>query len=179
MGKLECGKNAWFVDASTSYGIGGCAGYSYFLVKNEELNEIFKLYHEDTQKELMNIPLKRLPIAYIELIAALVGISVFSGFHPNKLINLYTDNTDVVAWLRKGRCSAGLGFKLLAAIEFFKRKHALKLSVKHIPGSQNNSADELSRGKIPTWLQKRGQRLEVNVRSLTCLIKNPLRFWVS
>ena len=113
LGKLECGKNAWFVDASTSYGIGGCAGYSYFLVKNEELNEIFKLYHEDTQKELMDIPLKRLPIAYIELIAALVGVSVFSEFHPNKLINLYTDNTDVVAWLRKGRCSAGLGFMLM------------------------------------------------------------------
>ena len=43
----------------------------------------------------MDIPNQRLPIAYIELIAALVGISAFSKYHPNKLINLYTDNTDM------------------------------------------------------------------------------------
>ena len=82
------------------------------MVKNEHLQEIFALYREETQKELINIPIQRLPIAYIELIAALVGISVFSKYQPNKLINLYTDNTDLVAWLRKGRCSAGLWFKL-------------------------------------------------------------------
>ena len=91
------------------------------MVSNTDLYEIFALYQRGTQKELMNIPLPRLPIAYIELIAALVGISDFSKYQPNKLVNLFSDNTDVVAWLRKGRCSAGLGFKLLAAIEFFKR----------------------------------------------------------
>ena len=142
-----------------------------------ELTEIFKLYQQGTQNDLMDIPRQRLPIAYIELIAALVGISVFSELQPIKLINLYTDNTDVVAWLRKGRCSAGLGFKLLAAFEFFKRKHRLKISVNHIPGYKNNSADKLSRGSIPTWLKLRGKRLKVDLHSLTCLIRNPLRFW--
>ena len=72
---------------------------SSFMVKNEDRREIFTLFRQGTQKELMNIPKTRLPIAYIELIAALVGISVFSEYQPNKLINLYTDNTDVVAWL--------------------------------------------------------------------------------
>ena len=80
------------------------------------LGKFFALYREGTQKTQMNISLKRLPIAYIELIATLVGISVFSEYQPNKLINLYTDNTDVVAWLQKGRCSAGLGFIMLSAI---------------------------------------------------------------
>ena len=69
------------------------------MVKNEHLQKIFALYREETQKELINIPIQRLPIAYIELIAALVGIAIFSKFQPNKLINLYTDNADVVAWL--------------------------------------------------------------------------------
>ena len=68
------------------------------MMKNEQLKEIFGFYRDGTQRELMGIPLQRLPIAYIELIAALVGISVLSQFHTNKLINLYTDNTDVVAW---------------------------------------------------------------------------------
>ena len=45
------------------------------MVKNEDLREIFEFYREGTHKELMDIPKQRLPIAYIELIAALVGIS--------------------------------------------------------------------------------------------------------
>ena len=147
------------------------------MINNKDLYKIFGLYHQGTQKELMNIPLPRLPIAYIELIAALVGISVFSKFQPNKLINLFTDNTDVVAWLRKGRCSAGLGFKLLAAVEFFKRKHNLKISVRHIPGIQNNSADSLSRGRVPAWLKLKGKRLDVDINRLATLIKQPLQFW--
>ena len=53
LGKLEHGKHAWFVDASTSWGIGGCAGYNYFMVKNSDLHEIFALYQRGTQKELM------------------------------------------------------------------------------------------------------------------------------
>ena len=93
------------------------------------------------------------------------------------IVTLFSDNTDVVAWLRKSRCSAGLGFKLLAGIEFFKRKHMLKITAKHIPGIQNNSADCLSRGKIPKWLQTRGTRLWLNINSLAQLIEHPLRFW--
>ena len=34
--------------------------------------------------------------------------------------------------MRKSRCSAGIGFKILAKIEYFKRKHRLKISPKHI-----------------------------------------------
>ena len=69
----------------------------------------------------MGIPQSRLPIAYIELIAVLVGFSVFAKNYIHQLVTLYSDNTDVVSWLRKGRCREGIGFKLLAAIEFFKR----------------------------------------------------------
>ena len=147
------------------------------MIKNTDLYKIFALYHRGTEKGLMNIHLPRLPITYIELIAALVGISVFSKFLTYKLINLLTGNTDVVAWLRKGRCSEVLGFKLLAAIEFFKRKHNLKISVRHIPGIQNNSADELSRGSVPNWLKLKGRRTNVYINYRKTLIKKPLHFW--
>ena len=69
------------------------------MVKNEHLRENFALYRQGRQKELMNIPITRLPIAHIELIVALTGISVLSEYQPRKLINFYTDNMDVVAWL--------------------------------------------------------------------------------
>ena len=138
------------------------------MIKNTDLYKIFALYQQGTQKDLMNLLLPRLSIAYIELIAA---------FQPNNLINLFMENTDMVPRLRKGRCSAGLGFKLLAAIEFFKLKYNLKISVRHIPGIQNNSADSLSRGSVPTWLKLKGKRPDVDINCLTTLIKKPLQFW--
>ena len=90
-------KNNWFVDASTSWGIGGCAGCFYFSVPNKDLSNIFSLYGACPERGNFQIPEKRLPIAYIELIAALVGFSVFSHKSPHTIISLFSDNTDVVA----------------------------------------------------------------------------------
>ena len=39
----------------------------------------------------MGIPQSRLPIAYIELIAVLVGFSVFAKNYSNQLVTLYSD----------------------------------------------------------------------------------------
>lgn len=165
------------MDASTSWGIGGCAGPFYFSVSNKDLEGIFALYGRCPNKTHFEIPEHRLPIAYIELIAALVGFSLFSPKTPSTLISLFSDNTDVVAWLRKSRCAAGIGFKILAGIEFYKKKHILKISPKHIPGSDNVSADCLSRGKIPNHLRERGTRLWADIDLLIRLIQQPLMFW--
>ena len=177
LGSLPRARDAWFVDASTSWGIGGLAGRTYFMLPNDQLRGIFALYHSGTHKDLMGIPQSRLPIAYIELIAVLVGFSVFAKNHSNQLVTLYSDNTDVVSWLRKGRCRAGIGFKLLAAIEFFKRTHNLKISARHIPGKHNISADILSRGMIPGWLTRDSCRQTVNISFLYRLINDPLTYW--
>ena len=83
-------------------------------------------------------------------------------------------------WLHgceKGDALQVLDFKFLAAVEYFKRKHNLKISVRHIPGIQNKSADKLSRGSVPTWLKLRGKRLVVTIDRLASLIKKPLQFW--
>ena len=149
------------------------------MLHNENMNNIFSLYNVDSHKHLMEIPAKRLPIAYIELIAVLVGFSVFADANQNHLITIYSDNTDVVSWLQKGRCSAGIGFKLLAAIEFYKRKFHLKISARHIRGIHNNTADSLSRGTIPSWLSRCGCRRMVNVDVLYNLINAPEIFWTS
>ena len=178
LGSLPSARDAWFVDASTSWGIGGCAGRSYFMLPNKQMTAIFALYHSGTHKHLMGIPTSRLPIAYIELIAVLVGFSVFAKNYNNQLVTLYSDNTDVVSWLRRGRCRAGIGFKLLAAIEFFKRTYHLTISARHIPGKYNISADTLSRGSIPKWLSRNSCRHPVNVSLLYELINEPLAFWM-
>ena len=177
LGSLPRAPDAWFVDASTTWGIGGYAGRNYFMVPNHRLTPLFALYHSGTHRDLMGIPKSRLPIAYIELIAVVVGFSVFAENHSNQLVTLYSDNTDVVSWLQKGRCRAGIGFKLLAAIEFFKRTYQLKISARHIPGRHNISADFLSRGSIPDWLTRDGCRRMINIPFLYALIKEPLTFW--
>ena len=97
LNRLSRSENNWFGDASTSWGIGGCAGGFYFSVPNKDLTTIFSLYGACPDKENFEIPEKRLPIAYIELIAALVGFSVFSQRSPHTIISLFSDNTDVVA----------------------------------------------------------------------------------
>ena len=55
----------------------------------------------------------------------------------------------------------------------------MKLSVKHIPGIQNNNADTLSQGSVPTWLKLKGRRLDVEIKRLSKLIRNALPFWES
>ena len=160
------------MDASTDWGIGG-AGTHYFLLKHEDLIPIFQMYQKCPHKKAFDLP----PIAYIELIAALVGFSVFSELYQNTLVRLNTDNSDVVSWLKRGRCSRGLGFKILATIEYFKRKNGLKISTFHILGRHNNTADMLSRGKIPRWLINQGKRLEIDITKLHSIISNPLFFW--
>ena len=124
------------------------------MIDNEKLSAFFGLFETCDHKDKMDIPSQRSPIAYLELLAALAGFACFSVFQPNKIIRLNSDNTDVVAWLTKSRCAAGIGFKLLAAIEFYKREYSLKITTRHIMGCRNNSADSLSRGVIPMWLQK-------------------------
>ena len=141
------------------------------------MQEIFALYNLEAHYSAQYIPFPRLPIAYIELIAVLVGFSVFAGNHRNELITIYSDNTDVVSWLRKSRCTAGIGFKLLAAIEFFKREYQLKISARHIPGRHNNTADSLSRGTVPHWLSEHGCRQDVDIKTIYDLIRSPLHFW--
>ena len=179
LGSLPGTRDAWFVDASTSWGIGGCTGGTYFMIPNHNLSSLFSLYHSDSQRHMMEIPESRLPIAYIELLAVLVGFSVFAENNRNHLITLYSDNTDVVSWLNKGRCRAGIGFKLLAAIEYFKRKFVIKIKAHHIPGRHNISADSLSRGTIPNWLQRDGCRRPVNIPFLFELVNTPLSIWTT
>ena len=100
--KLQNSKEEWFVDASTSWGIGGCCGYKYFSINNSKLFRFFGLYNNCKSKSDMLIPYTRLPIAYLELLAALVGLAAFLAFHPNSVVRLNTDNTDVVSWLKTG-----------------------------------------------------------------------------
>ena len=56
-----------FVDAASSWGIGGFYGDNYFMIPNRDLARFHKLFQECIDKGQMVIPPKELPIAYLEL----------------------------------------------------------------------------------------------------------------
>ena len=168
LGKLPFQRDEWFVDAA-EHGYGGVCGTSYFKISHEK----FIRYLKPTNK----IIFEDLFIAYRELLAVLLAFQVFAKIAPNSFIRVNSDNTNVVSWLNKGRCSKKMGFLLLSAIEAFKFKFGLKVRAFHIKSKHNNSADDLSRGHTPQWLARRGTKSCNDIKKIIQLLENPAIFW--
>ena len=169
LGRLPRAKHEWFIDASTSYGCGGVAGYRYFSIKNSRCTK--------SQFFGQKIRFDNVSIAYRELLSAVIAFLCFAPHTPSSLVRINTDNKNVVSWLNKGRCSKKLGYRLLSVIELIKLKYQLKISVYYIESSKNSSADMLSRGEYPGWLRKRGTRCHVNTAEIDEILLNPIMFW--
>ena len=153
-----------FVDASTSIGIGGVHGYDYFSVLHGDLTPLITAC-----PGWESFP--QVPIAWIELLAAFVAVSLFGPRYPGHLMVLYSDNTNVVAWLGSSRRSPNPTIcTVVAAIERIKYEYLLKLSVRYIPSARNRTADRLSRNPVPSWLRYRGTRRTPPLASLMRLI---------
>ena len=70
-----------FVDASTSWGFGGVHGYEYFSFSHSELRPLIR-----RSRGWEAYP--RVPVARLELIAALVAVQLFAHRYPRHLIIL-------------------------------------------------------------------------------------------
>ena len=116
-------------------------------------------------------------IAYRELLSAVIAFLHFSPLSPSSIIRINTDNKNVVSWLKKGRCSKKLGYRLLSVIELMKLKYKVKVSISYIDTCSNVTADSLSRGKIPSWLKYRGVRYTVKIADIDRILSNPITFW--
>ena len=78
LGNLPRAKFDIFVDASTEWGIGGCCGNLFFKYSWSELTQ-----------------LQMDAIARNELLAALIALHCFRPAVEDKIVILYTDNTNV------------------------------------------------------------------------------------
>ena len=114
-----------------------------------------------------------------ELLACLVGLHCFREFVEGKIVNVYSDNENAVAWLKKGRSSSMLGMRILAVWELIKYELRCKTSPRWIPGRQNNTADALSRGCIPWWLVKQGIECKCDLHKLAYWMLNAEQSWDS
>ena len=169
LGKLPRQKEEWFVDAS-KIGFGGVCGFSYFRISYGNFLKGVKLKMRSFFLDMF--------IAYRELLAVLLAFQVFAKIAPKSLIRINSDNTNVVAWLNKGRCSKKPGFQILAAIEAIKFNFGLKIKAFYIQSNHNNTADALSRNKTPPWLSAKGVEQKIDLHHIVELLSNPLPYWV-
>ena len=149
LGNLPRANYDIFVDASTEWGIGGCCGNLFFKFSWSELTK-----------------LQMDAIARNELLAALIALHCFRHVVEDRIVVLYTDNTNVRDWLVAGRSSKLKGLKYLALWELVKFRARCKVSPRWLPGSHNISADRLSRGVTPAWLRSNGRRQFCNLQKL-------------
>ena len=160
LGNLPRTKYDVFVDASTTWGIGGCCGNKFFKYSWAEIP------HLGTEC-----------IARKELFAALVALRCFSSIIADRLVVLYTDNSNVSDWLATGRSPKLKGLKFLAIWEITKFSLRCKVSPRWLPGSHNTSADKLSRGCTPSWLHRDGIQTFCNMETLAISWKHVEESW--
>ena len=159
LGELPIEQKRIYVDAASTGGIGGYAEYTYFSVSLRRLAPFIR-------KCSGWATFPQTDIAWLELLAAFVAIDIFATQSPGHYIILYSDNTNVVAWLTRRRSPNPYVCTLVSAIERLKYKFLLKLSVRYIPSKFNVSADLLSRNIIPLRFLDHGTRVNPDLLRL-------------
>ena len=148
-----------FVDASLSGGIGGYFGLLYFSLSIEQLKPW--LVACDGWESF-----PRVDIAWLELLAACVALYTFTRHVTQRILTLFSDNTNVVAWLTRRRAPDPFVCAVVAAMERVKYHNILKISTRYIPSAQNTAADFLSRGHVPDYLYRHGTRRTPPMRAI-------------
>ena len=159
LGRLPQVASPIFVDASSSWGFGGVHGYEFFSFPHTELRPFIRRC-----PGWETFPC--VPVARLELLAVFVAVRLYARRYPNHMLVLYSDNSNVVAWLGNRRSPNPVVCSLVAAIECLKYQHTLKMSVRYIPTHKNRSADQLSRNKLPRWLRNLGSETPLCMRKL-------------
>ena len=110
-----------------------------------------------------------------------MAVYLFGHRYPKHLIVLYSDNTNVVAWLGSRRAPNPIVSTKVAAIERIKYAFLLKLSVRFIPTAKKVTADSISRARIPQWLKRRGTRIFPSMKSVVGLVdhRNLVASWTA
>ena len=163
-----------FVDAALSGGIGGYCGLRYFSMSIEQLKPW--MVSCDGWETFPNVD-----IAWLELLAACVAVYTFAPCVTQRILTLYSDNTNVVAWLSRRRAPNPFACAVVAAIERIKYNNILKISTRYISTAQNTAADRLSRGQIPTYLYTRGIRTAPPMKVIcsNLQLKNIAQLWAT
>ena len=174
LGTLPLSRTPIFADASSSGGIGGYCGLRYFALSIEQLKPW--LVTCDGWKSFPSVD-----IAWLELLAACVAVHSFASTMAKRLLTLYSDNMNVVAWLSKRRAPNPFVCAVVAAIERIKYTKTLKISTRYISSANNTVADQLSRGHIPSNLYRHGTRIHPPMKAICSNLhfENIVKLWAT
>ena len=67
--------------------------------------------------------------------------------------------------------------KYLALWEYAKYRLECKVKPQWIPSKDNVTADSLSRGTVPEWLDRRGQERSLSLQNWRMLKLSPIKTW--
>ena len=151
------------MDASSSWGLGGVHGHRYFALSHQQLRPFMCRCPGWERYPLV-------PIAWLELLAALIAIRVFTKRLPGHIWYLYSDNESVVAWLKSRRSPHPIVGTLVAAVEKIKYQLLLKISARYISSDRNHVADRLSRDRIPRHLRTAGSLIVPDLSDLAKVV---------
>ena len=120
-------------------------------------------------------------IVWLKLLAACAAVYAFAPLASQQLLTLYSDNTNVVAWLSKRRAPNPFVCAVVAAIERVKYGRILKISTRYISTQSNKTADQLSRGQIPDYLYTRGTRVSPPMKAICANLhlNNIVKLWAT
>ena len=116
-----------------------------------------------------------------KLLAACAAVYAFAPSVSQRLLTVYSDNTDIMAWLTKRRAPSPIVCAVVVAIERVKYANTLKVSTRYISTRHNKTADRLSRGNIPNYLYIRGTRLFPPMKAICANLhlKNIEKLWIA
>ena len=98
--------------------------------------------------------------AYLELRALLACLDVLAseGVVAKQRVVARCDNKAVVSMINKGRARSGPTQRLLRVVGALLAKHRIWLRAVHLPGSENQRADDLSRAQLNAFEASCGSR---------------------
>ena len=97
-------------------------------------------------------------IATKELLPIVIAAAIWGKHWYGKIVLCRCDNEAVVQVLSKRSCKSQSLMHLLRCLFFFEAHFSFHMVATHIKGSTNELADNLSRNKLSSFLQKTGNR---------------------
>ena len=123
-------------DASGHWGCGAYSGPQWF-----------QLYWEGSGMEEQ-------PIMVKELIPIVVAAAVWGAGWAGKVVECKCDNQAVVAVVSSCTSKNSAVLHLLRCLFFFEAHFSCSICATYLPGRENDLADDLSRNRLPSFLQK-------------------------
>ena len=98
-----------------------------------------------------------IPIMAKEMVPIVLSCAVWGRQLARKTVLFQCDNTGVVAAVKKGTAKEEVVMHLLRSLWFFVAHFDISVSIEHIPGVANQTADQLSRYNMQTFFRSNPQ----------------------